>query len=85
MATATPNNGSEEKPARFKIKKPWVTCLAENKKIWKEQAVKGKIEYFLQKCHLIFFSIDAEARAILAAEQAAKEAAEAAIEAPPEE
>lgn len=31
-----------EKPTRFKVKKPWVTCLAENKKIWKEQAVKGK-------------------------------------------
>lgn len=30
-----------EKP-RFKINKPWVTCLAENKKIWKDQAVKGK-------------------------------------------
>ena len=39
--SATSNNGSDEKPARFKIKKPWVTCLAENKKIWKEQAVKG--------------------------------------------
>jgi len=32
-----------EKPARFKIKKPWVTCLAENKKIWKDQAVKGEL------------------------------------------
>lgn len=31
-----------EKPTRFKIKKPWTTCLAENKKIWKDQAVKGK-------------------------------------------
>lgn len=31
-----------EKPGRFKVKKPWVTCLAENKKIWKEQAVKGE-------------------------------------------
>ncbi|KAG5676141.1 hypothetical protein PVAND_005992 [Polypedilum vanderplanki] len=29
-----------EKPTRFKIKKPWTTCLAENKKIWKDQAVK---------------------------------------------
>ncbi|XP_052563690.1 dual specificity calcium/calmodulin-dependent 3',5'-cyclic nucleotide phosphodiesterase 1-like isoform X6 [Culex pipiens pallens] len=26
------------KPDRFEIKKPWITCLAENKKIWKEQA-----------------------------------------------
>ena len=34
--------GSSEKPARFKIKKPWIACLAENKKIWKEQAIKGK-------------------------------------------
>jgi hypothetical protein len=34
---------SDEKPTRFKIKKPWITCLAENKKIWKDQAVKGKI------------------------------------------
>lgn len=32
-----------EKPTRFKIKKPWVTCLAENKKIWKDQAVKGEL------------------------------------------
>lgn len=26
---------------KFRIRKPWVTCLTENKKIWKEQAVKG--------------------------------------------
>lgn len=31
-----------DKPTRFKIKKPWITCLAENKKIWKDQAVKGE-------------------------------------------
>lgn len=31
-----------DKHSRFHIKKPWVTCLAENKKIWKEQAVRGK-------------------------------------------
>lgn len=38
-----PSSGGEsEKPTRFKIKKPWITCLAENKRIWKEQAVKGK-------------------------------------------
>lgn len=37
------NSGDSAKPSRFKIKKPWITCLAENKKIWKEQAVKGKI------------------------------------------
>lgn len=35
----------DDKPTRFKIKKPWVTCLAENKKIWKEQAVKGKWKF----------------------------------------
>lgn len=34
---------TDEKPARFKIKKPWIECLAENKRIWKEQAIKGKI------------------------------------------
>ncbi|XP_017886525.1 calcium/calmodulin-dependent 3',5'-cyclic nucleotide phosphodiesterase 1-like isoform X5 [Ceratina calcarata] len=32
------NNGSNER--RFKIGKPWIPCLAENKKIWKEQAVR---------------------------------------------
>lgn len=37
------NSEDSAKPSRFKIKKPWITCLAENKKIWKEQAVKGKI------------------------------------------
>jgi hypothetical protein len=28
---------------KFQILKPWTTCLAENKKIWKEQAIKGKL------------------------------------------
>ena len=36
------SGGDSEKLSRFKIKKPWINCLAENKKIWKEQAVKGK-------------------------------------------
>lgn len=36
-------SSDSEKPSRFKIKKPWITCLAENKKIWKEQAVKGEL------------------------------------------
>uniref|UniRef100_A0A4Y0BM02 Phosphodiesterase n=1 Tax=Anopheles funestus TaxID=62324 RepID=A0A4Y0BM02_ANOFN len=39
----TTKNGSadpNEKPNRFKIRKPWTICLAENKKIWKEQAVR---------------------------------------------
>lgn len=44
--TASGTSTDKEKPKRFKIKKPWVTCLAENKKIWKEQAVKGMILYF---------------------------------------
>jgi hypothetical protein len=52
-------NTDGEKSTRFKIKKPWVTCLAENKKIWKDQAVKGmdslisfsRDAYF----HLIYF------------------------------
>lgn len=26
---------------RFTIKKPWIAILAENKKMWKEQAAKG--------------------------------------------
>lgn len=38
----TDEKSVDDKPTRFKIKKPWVTCLAENKKIWKEQAVKGE-------------------------------------------
>lgn len=29
---------------KFTITKPWLGCLAENKKIWKEQAIKGKLE-----------------------------------------
>ena len=27
---------------KFAIRKPWLTCLAENRKIWKEQAIKGE-------------------------------------------
>lgn len=27
---------------KFTIRKPWINCLSENKKIWKEQALKGK-------------------------------------------
>lgn len=26
---------------KFKIRKPWLSCLTDNKKIWKEQAIKG--------------------------------------------
>ncbi|XP_059058088.1 dual specificity calcium/calmodulin-dependent 3',5'-cyclic nucleotide phosphodiesterase 1 isoform X2 [Achroia grisella] len=32
------NAGSES--SKFKIRKPWVACLSDNKKIWKEQATK---------------------------------------------
>ncbi|XP_012271293.1 calcium/calmodulin-dependent 3',5'-cyclic nucleotide phosphodiesterase 1 isoform X1 [Orussus abietinus] len=35
-----PNNGSGTDDGRFKITKPWSQCLVENKKIWKEQAIK---------------------------------------------
>ncbi|XP_066589707.1 dual specificity calcium/calmodulin-dependent 3',5'-cyclic nucleotide phosphodiesterase 1-like isoform X2 [Prorops nasuta] len=35
-----PNNGSGTETRRFKIGKPWIQCLAENKKIWKEQAIR---------------------------------------------
>ncbi|CAK9825382.1 Dual specificity calcium/calmodulin-dependent 3',5'-cyclic nucleotide phosphodiesterase 1 [Anthophora retusa] len=34
------NDGSGGEARRFKIGKPWIPCLAENKKIWKEQAVR---------------------------------------------
>ncbi|CAO1301859.1 unnamed protein product [Diamesa serratosioi] len=68
--TASGVSTDKEKPKRFKIKKPWVTCLAENKKIWKEQAVKDA---------------EARAIAAALAEQQAKELAEqeAAAEPPP--
>lgn len=36
--TIPSKNGSSN---RMRIRKPWVTCLAENKKIWKDQAVRG--------------------------------------------
>ncbi|XP_026830914.1 calcium/calmodulin-dependent 3',5'-cyclic nucleotide phosphodiesterase 1A isoform X2 [Ooceraea biroi] len=35
-----PSNGSSAENRRFKIGKPWIPCLAENKRIWKEQAVR---------------------------------------------
>ncbi|XP_071561068.1 dual specificity calcium/calmodulin-dependent 3',5'-cyclic nucleotide phosphodiesterase 1-like isoform X1 [Temnothorax nylanderi] len=35
-----PSNGSGGENKRFKIGKPWIPCLAENKKVWKEQAVR---------------------------------------------
>ncbi|XP_034196328.1 dual specificity calcium/calmodulin-dependent 3',5'-cyclic nucleotide phosphodiesterase 1A isoform X6 [Osmia lignaria lignaria] len=34
------NNGSAAESRRIKIGKPWIPCLAENKSIWKEQAVR---------------------------------------------
>lgn len=40
-----PKNYSDDKRSRFIIKKPWVTCLAENKKIWKEQAIRGTFSF----------------------------------------
>ncbi|XP_050084056.1 dual specificity calcium/calmodulin-dependent 3',5'-cyclic nucleotide phosphodiesterase 1-like isoform X1 [Anopheles aquasalis] len=60
---------SDEKPKRFKIRKPWVTCLAENKKIWKEQAVRD--------AEARAAAAAAEAEAAAAAAAAAAEAAEA--------
>lgn len=42
--TTTQKNGnSDEKSSGFKITKPWVKCLSDNKKVWKEQAIKGEI------------------------------------------
>lgn len=39
-----PSGADGDKPTRFKILKPWIQCLADNKKIWKDQAVKGKVK-----------------------------------------
>ncbi|XP_070145299.1 dual specificity calcium/calmodulin-dependent 3',5'-cyclic nucleotide phosphodiesterase 1 isoform X9 [Drosophila kikkawai] len=33
-------SGMVNNPTKFTIHKPWLSCLVENKKIWKEQAVK---------------------------------------------
>nr|XP_037877815.1 calcium/calmodulin-dependent 3',5'-cyclic nucleotide phosphodiesterase 1 isoform X4 [Bombyx mori] len=33
-------NSGAESVNKFKIRKPWITCLSDNKKIWKEQATK---------------------------------------------
>lgn len=51
------NQKLEEKPSdspkhsntgkKAKIHRPWVACLAENKRIWKEQAAKGMLYQFL--------------------------------------
>lgn len=56
---------------RFTIKKPWVGILAENKKMWKEQAAKGlsvflfdKVLSILSVSVIIFFPVDAEQRAL---------------------
>uniref|UniRef100_A0A182F0N0 Phosphodiesterase n=2 Tax=Anopheles albimanus TaxID=7167 RepID=A0A182F0N0_ANOAL len=68
-------NGSadqDEKPKRFKIRKPWVTCLAENKKIWKEQAVRDA------EARAAAAAAEAEAAAVAAAAAAAASAAETA-------
>ncbi|XP_047042469.1 calcium/calmodulin-dependent 3',5'-cyclic nucleotide phosphodiesterase 1 isoform X2 [Helicoverpa zea] len=34
------NKDKNENSSKFKIRKPWVACLSDNKKIWKEQAAK---------------------------------------------
>ncbi|XP_037297696.1 calcium/calmodulin-dependent 3',5'-cyclic nucleotide phosphodiesterase 1 isoform X3 [Manduca sexta] len=33
-------NAGSEPSNKFKIRKPWIACLSDNKKIWKEQAAK---------------------------------------------
>ncbi|XP_068988043.1 dual specificity calcium/calmodulin-dependent 3',5'-cyclic nucleotide phosphodiesterase 1-like isoform X2 [Bombus flavifrons] len=38
------NDGSVGESKRFKIGKPWIPCLGDNKKIWKEQAVRAQKE-----------------------------------------
>ncbi|XP_063376625.1 dual specificity calcium/calmodulin-dependent 3',5'-cyclic nucleotide phosphodiesterase 1 isoform X2 [Cydia fagiglandana] len=35
-----PGKIANETSTKFKIRKPWVACLSDNKKIWKEQAAK---------------------------------------------
>lgn len=42
--------GSGGESRRFKIGKPWIPCLAENKRIWKEQAVRGIWNKILVRC-----------------------------------
>lgn len=80
-AVASKNGDSETVSTKFKIKKPWVGCLAENKKIWKEQAIKGKhfifffVIFWLKKIITIIIKLDAEARAAAAATAAAAAAA----------
>ncbi|XP_075992689.1 phosphodiesterase 1c isoform X4 [Anticarsia gemmatalis] len=41
-SSAEPINeeSAASEPSKFKIRKPWVACLSDNKKIWKEQAAK---------------------------------------------
>lgn len=41
---------------KFTITKPWLACLAENKKIWKEQAIKGTFKLGPCLCILIALS-----------------------------
>jgi hypothetical protein len=45
VSKAEETEAKSDKPTRFKIKKPWTICLAENKKIWKDQAVKGELVF----------------------------------------
>ncbi|KAJ6650157.1 Calcium/calmodulin-dependent 3',5'-cyclic nucleotide phosphodiesterase 1 [Pseudolycoriella hygida] len=40
QAISEEGNGPDDKSERYRVKKPWIICLVENKKIWKEQAVK---------------------------------------------
>uniref|UniRef100_A0ABD2W7S7 Phosphodiesterase n=1 Tax=Trichogramma kaykai TaxID=54128 RepID=A0ABD2W7S7_9HYME len=48
---------------KFEIGKPWTECLAANKKIWKEQAVKG--EYFRMTQSIIFSFVYSRSKSIV--------------------
>ncbi|CAH0405095.1 unnamed protein product [Chilo suppressalis] len=39
-AVSNDDTQGNEGNAKFKIRKPWIACLSDNKKIWKEQATK---------------------------------------------
>ena len=41
-ATTTNDPQNPSQPQRIFIKKPWIACMKENKRIWKEQEAAGK-------------------------------------------
>lgn len=43
---STEDEKDKDAKKNFKIRKPWSTYLMENRKIWKEQAIKGELIFF---------------------------------------